>query len=93
MQNKVSYLDFSETFKGIATTIRIFENETHIFIYINQQHNEIHLYNDVFKNIVSKYSRRASRKKIEVICNLKNSECIDEIGKEISKIVDGKINS
>lgn len=93
MQGKVSYIDFSEDFRGIQTSIRIFENETHIFIYVNQQHNEIHLYNDILRKIISKTSKRANKKKIETICNLKNYECIEDIGREISKIVDGSINS
>lgn len=88
MQSKVSYIDFTQKFQGIETSIRIFENKTHIFVYVNQCHNDISLYNEKLKKVLSNSCLRAKRKKLEIICNLKNYECVEEIGKEISKIVD-----
>jgi len=90
MESKVCYVDFTEKYQGINTSIRIFENETHLFVYVNQQNPEIRLYNEFMKSIIMRNCRKAKRKKVEVICNLKNYSSIDEIGIDISKIVDGR---
>lgn len=90
MKSKVAYIDYVENIKGIDTSIRIFETETHLFIYVNQPHIEIHLYNEYLKKILMRECRRAKRKQLDVICNLDNYNCIDEIGRQISKIVDGQ---
>jgi len=87
MQSKVAYVDFMETFDGIKTVIRIFETQTHLFVYVNQSNNEIHLYNEFLKGILMKECHSIKGKQVEVICNLKKYECINEIGKQISTIV------
>lgn len=92
MPSKVAYVDYVEKIKGISTSIRIFETETHLFIYVNQPHVEIHLYNEYLKKILVKQCKRARRKQLDVTCNLDNYNCIDEIGKQVSKIIDGDMN-
>lgn len=89
MQNKIAYIDFAEQFDGIETNVRIFETKTHLFIYVNQSHSEIHLYNEFLKNILIKQCRQMKNKKIEVICNLEKYDCIDKIAQHIVKILNG----
>lgn len=89
MQTKVAYVDFVEKFNGIETVVRIFETQTHLFVFVNQSNTEIHLYNEFLKNILMKECSCIKNKQVEVICNLKRYDCIDEIGRHISKIVNG----
>lgn len=89
MQSKVAYVDFVENFGGIDTVIRIFETRTHLFVYVNQSNTEIHLYNEFLKNILIKKCHSIKNKQVEVICNLNRYDCIDEIGQQISNIVNG----
>lgn len=89
MQNKMTYIDFTESFQGVQTAIKLFENETHLFVYVNQHHNGIHLYNDFLRKCILRNTTRLKKKKIEIVCNLEKFECLDDIGLEISKIVNG----
>lgn len=89
MQAKVAYVDFVETFDGIRTVIRIFETQTHLFVFVNQSNTEINLYNEFLKRILIKDCHSIKSKQVEVICNLKKYECIGEIGKQICNIVNG----
>lgn len=89
MQNKVAYVDFIETFDEIRTVVRIFETQTHLFVYVNQSNTEIHLYNEFLKAILLRECESIKHKKVEVICNLKRYDCIGAIGRHICKIVNG----
>lgn len=91
MQSKVAYVDFIEIIDDIETTIKVYETKTHLFVFVNQSTTEIHLYNEFLKKILMKNCNGISNKKVEVICNLKKYSCINKIGENISKIVNGQI--
>ncbi len=77
--NKSAYIDFTTNILGIQTAIKIFETETNFFVYINQNENEMHLYNDIIQNTLQRSCKSINGKKITVICNLANHESLQEI--------------
>lgn len=84
---KTAYIDFTIPFAGIDTAVRIFEIETHVFVYVNQNPPEIHLYNDILRMAIQNKCKHLKGKEFIVICNLANHEALDPIAQHISEIL------
>ena len=84
---RTAYVDFNIKVRGVDTSIRIFETETHFFIYVNQHPTEIHLYNDRLKNALIATCNGLEFKEVNVICNLVTHEALRDIVEYIQKIV------
>lgn len=84
---KTAYVDFSTSISGIETAIRIFETETHCFVYVNQFPVEMHLYNDPMKAALQNSCARMNRKEFTVICNLSTHEALDAVAKHLAKVL------
>ncbi|WUR03721.1 proteasome assembly chaperone [Vairimorpha necatrix] len=77
--NRTGYFDFKTSIKGVETDIKILETPTHIFIYVSQAEEQINLFDDELKNILKKRNIKR-RKELEVFCNLKSEENLDDVG-------------
>lgn len=87
MQGKVVYIAFDERFNGIKTSIKIFETDTNLSIFIAQEHPEVHLYSDIIKGMLMEKSKIAKRKKLDIICNLGSYENLEDVCALVCKIM------
>jgi len=84
---RTAYIDFVTPISGVDTAIRIFETETHVFVYANQHPPEMHLYNDILRSTLQQNCRHMRNKEFTVICNLANHESLDAVTKHIVDIL------
>ncbi|CCI73907.1 ECU02_0215 [Encephalitozoon cuniculi GB-M1] len=83
---RTAYVDFSKKVSGFDTDIKILETNTHIFIYVSQCEETIHLYDEALKKEVTKHKIRP-KKKLVVFCNMKIHEGFNDIKKVILDIL------
>ncbi|KAL6122513.1 hypothetical protein NUSPORA_00431 [Nucleospora cyclopteri] len=86
-QNRTAYVDFEQKFRGVETKIKIFETNTHIFVYVNQNPQQMHLYNEYLTENLKKF---LPSKRLFCICNLDSYECLKEISNTIVEIIKTK---
>lgn len=85
-EGRTAYVDFSTKVSGLDTDIKILETNTHIFIYVSQGEETIHLYDEALRSEVMKKKVRP-RKKLVVFCNMKIHESFDDIKNVILDIL------
>lgn len=77
-EGRTAYVDFSTKIAGLDTEVRILETCTHIFVYVSQCEETIHLYDEALKEEITK-SKIRPRKKLVVFCNMKVDGNFSEI--------------
>ena len=87
LNTRTAYVDFTTPINGVDTAIRIFETNTHCFIYVNQNPVEMHLYNENLQRLIQRKCGRIAHKQLMVICNLANHEALDGVTDHLSKIL------
>ncbi|AHL28906.1 hypothetical protein KMI_06g09800 [Encephalitozoon hellem] len=75
---RTAYVDFSTKVSGFDTDIKILETNTHIFIYVSQCEETIHLYDEALRKEIVKNKVRP-KKKLVVFCNMKVHENFNDI--------------
>ncbi|KAI5169519.1 hypothetical protein PAEPH01_0782 [Pancytospora epiphaga] len=84
---KTAYVDFMAPISGVETAIRIFETETHLFVYVNQHPAEMHLYNELLRADIQSGYKQLNHKEVTVICNLANHDALALVKKRILEIL------
>lgn len=77
-EGRTAYVDFSARVSGLDTEIRILETYTHIFIYVSQCEETIHLYDEALREEIKRNKVRP-KKKLVVFCNMKIHESFSEL--------------
>jgi hypothetical protein len=85
-RGRTAYIDFSTKIQGHDTEIRILETTTHIFVYVSQSDQTIHLYDDELrKEIVG--ARVRTHKKLIVFCNIQEHDTFKDVSRMIIDIL------
>ncbi|KAI5150708.1 hypothetical protein ENBRE01_1654 [Enteropsectra breve] len=85
--NKTAYVDFSVDVDGVSTAIRIFETEKQVFIYVNQNPLEMHLYNDMLKDLIVRGCSGMKKKEFTVLCNLAKHDSLENVAKTVLEVL------
>ncbi|KAH9412087.1 hypothetical protein HK407_02g03110 [Ordospora pajunii] len=85
-EGTTAYIDFSTKVQDIDTDIKVLEISTHVFIYISQGEERIHLYDEALKNEIAR-SKIRPNKKLVVFCSVRTHEAFDDIKKTVLDIL------
>lgn len=79
---RTAYIDFSAKVSGFDTEFRVLETQTHMFVYVSQCEDTIHLYDEALRDEIV-HNKIRPRKKLVVFCNMKTHESFEEIKRMI----------
>lgn len=81
---KTVYVDFAVNVHNVRTEIRVFETVTHLFVYVNQDTEEIMKYDGSLDRVL----KRVRNKKTRVVyCNVRGKDYLNEIGNHLIKVL------